>query len=132
MQSVAITSEVVSSNPTRGEVYTIQHYVTKVCQWLTTGRWFSPVSSTNKTDRHDITEILLKVVLNTIILHPRLICVVPFCLSSFDLRLQIVPLVSSTFSYITWRRYFVTDLQYSLLMFYEVDINVHFFVHSFL
>ena len=34
------------------------------------GRWFSPgtlVSSTNKTDRHDITEILLKVTLNTII-----------------------------------------------------------------
>ena len=34
-----------------------------------TGRWSSPgtpVSSTNKTDRHDITEILLKVVLNTI------------------------------------------------------------------
>ena len=26
----------------------------------------TPVSSTNKTDRHDITEILLKVVLNTI------------------------------------------------------------------
>jgi hypothetical protein len=39
----------------------------KVCQWLTTCRWFSqgpPVSSTNKTDRHDITEILLKVALN--------------------------------------------------------------------
>jgi hypothetical protein len=34
-----------------------------------TGRGFSPgppVSSTNKTDRHDITEILLKVALNTI------------------------------------------------------------------
>jgi hypothetical protein len=32
-------------------------------------RWFSPgppVSSTNKTDRHDITEILLKKALNTI------------------------------------------------------------------
>ena len=27
---------------------------------------FSPVSSTNKTDRHDIAEILLKVALNTI------------------------------------------------------------------
>ena len=27
---------------------------------------FSPVSPTNKTDRHDITEIILKVVLNTI------------------------------------------------------------------
>jgi hypothetical protein len=41
----------------------------KFCQWLATGQWFSPgypVSSTNKTDRHDITEILLKVVLNTI------------------------------------------------------------------
>ena len=33
------------------------------------GRWFSPgtqVSSTNKTDRHDLTEILLKVALNAI------------------------------------------------------------------
>ena len=32
----------------------------KVCQWLVTGRWFSlgtPVSSTNKTDHHDIAEI---------------------------------------------------------------------------
>jgi hypothetical protein len=43
----------------------------KVCQYLAAGRWFSPgtpVSSTNKTDRHNITEILLKVVLNTITL----------------------------------------------------------------
>ena len=31
-----------------------------------TGRWFSPVSSTNQTERHDKTEILLKVALNTI------------------------------------------------------------------
>jgi hypothetical protein len=41
----------------------------KVCQWPVTGRWFStgtPVSSTNKTDCNDITEILLKVTLNTI------------------------------------------------------------------
>ena len=38
-------------------------------KWLATGQWFSPgtpVSSTNKTaDRNDITEILLKVALNT-------------------------------------------------------------------
>ena len=43
----------------------------KVCQWLARGRWFSPdtsVSSTNKTDHHDILEILLKVVVNTITL----------------------------------------------------------------
>jgi hypothetical protein len=36
-----------------------------------TGQWFSPgtsVSSTNKTESHDIAEILLKVALNTITL----------------------------------------------------------------
>ena len=38
----------------------------KVCQWLATGQGFSPVSSTKKTDRQDITEILLKVALNNI------------------------------------------------------------------
>ena len=38
----------------------------KISQWLATGRWFSSVSSANKTDGHDITDILLKVVLNTI------------------------------------------------------------------
>ena len=41
----------------------------KVCQWLAVGRWFSPgtpVSSTDKTDGHDITETLLKVALSTI------------------------------------------------------------------
>jgi hypothetical protein len=43
----------------------------KVCQSLVAGQWFSlgiQVSSTNKTDRHNITEILLKVALNTITL----------------------------------------------------------------
>jgi hypothetical protein len=41
----------------------------KVCQLFATGRCFSPgppVSSTNKTDHYDITEILLKVALNII------------------------------------------------------------------
>jgi hypothetical protein len=33
---------------------------------LAHGRWFSPASSTTKTGRHDIAEILLKVALNTI------------------------------------------------------------------
>jgi hypothetical protein len=40
-----------------------------VCQCLAAGRWFSPgrpVSSSNKTERHDIAEILLKVALSTI------------------------------------------------------------------
>jgi hypothetical protein len=41
----------------------------KVYQLLAHGRWFSPGTlaySTTKTGRHDIAEILLKVVLNTI------------------------------------------------------------------
>jgi hypothetical protein len=41
----------------------------EVCQRRATGRWFSPcppVSSINKTDRHEMMEILLKVALNTI------------------------------------------------------------------
>ena len=40
-----------------------------VCQWLATGRWFSPgtpASSTTKTGRRDIIEILLKLALTTI------------------------------------------------------------------
>jgi hypothetical protein len=49
--------------PRSGEMYLIQHYVIKFCQWLAIGQWFSPVSSTNKTDCHDKTEILLKMVL---------------------------------------------------------------------
>jgi hypothetical protein len=43
----------------------------KVCQWLGTGRLFSPgtlYSSTNNPDRHDIIEILLKAAINTITL----------------------------------------------------------------
>jgi hypothetical protein len=35
----------------------------KFDQWFPPG---TPVSSTNKTDRHDVAEILLKVALNTI------------------------------------------------------------------
>jgi len=40
------------------------------------GQWFSPgtpVSSTNKTDHHAITEILLKVALNTITPDPHIL-----------------------------------------------------------
>jgi len=35
----------------------------EVYQLLAHGRWFSPASSTTKTGRHDIAEILLKVAL---------------------------------------------------------------------
>ena len=44
-------------------------YYDKVWQLLAAGQWFSPatpVFSTNKTDRHDITVIFLEGALNTI------------------------------------------------------------------
>jgi hypothetical protein len=57
----------------------------KVCQWLVAGRWFSPgipVFPTNKTERHNIAEILLKVALNTINLTLTLQLVFSFFLSA--------------------------------------------------
>jgi hypothetical protein len=69
MQSLPITTNVVSSNPVHGEVYSMQHYVIKfVCDlrqvdgFLRVLRFSPPI----KLDCHDITEILVKVALNTI------------------------------------------------------------------
>jgi len=62
VQSVPITTKVVCSHSTHAGCTLCD----KICQLLVTGQWFSPstpVSSTNKTDCHDITEILLKVAL---------------------------------------------------------------------
>jgi hypothetical protein len=68
-QSVPITTKDESSNTADGAVYSIQYYVIKFVSAFVTGRWFSPdtpISSTNKTECHYITEILLKVAFNTI------------------------------------------------------------------
>ena len=59
MQSVPITTKVVSSNPVHAKVYSIQHYVIKFVSDMLVVSPGTPVSSTNKTDHHDITEILL-------------------------------------------------------------------------
>ena len=91
MQSVPITTNAVSSNPANGEVYSIQHYVIKFARDLIQHYVIKfardliqhyvikfardlrhlvvfSVSSTNKTDRHAITEILLKVAFKIITL----------------------------------------------------------------
>jgi hypothetical protein len=65
MLSLPITSKVVSLIPEG--ILNIQHYVI-VCWRLAAGQWFFSRYSINKTYRHDITEILLKVALNTITL----------------------------------------------------------------
>jgi hypothetical protein len=62
MQSVPITTKVVSSKPVHDEVYSMQHYVIK----LIVSDLGTPVSSTNKIAGQNITEILMKVLLNTI------------------------------------------------------------------
>ena len=84
MQSVPIITDVVSSNPTQA----IQNHVIKfVSDLRNIGDFFSgtPISSLNKTDRHDIAEILLKVASNTINLKP----------PSLKLSLRCVPRTSS-------------------------------------
>ena len=63
--------QILLSFPAHGKVYSIHYYVIKCVNYLYQLRWFSPGtphSSSNKTDRHDITEIVLKVALNTITL----------------------------------------------------------------
>jgi hypothetical protein len=68
-----ISAHHMISNPVHDEVYSIQHYVIKSVSDLRQVGGFcpgTPVSFTNKTDRRDINEILLKVALNTINLNP--------------------------------------------------------------
>ena len=64
VQSVSITTKVVSSIPANGEVYSIQQYATMFVSDFqqSTDLWFSP----GKIDRHSIIEIMLKVALITI------------------------------------------------------------------
>jgi hypothetical protein len=70
MQSVPITTKVVSSNPTHGKVYSLQLYVMKfvsdlwqVCGFLLLFQFPPPRKLT-----HDITEILFKAALNIVVL----------------------------------------------------------------
>jgi hypothetical protein len=59
----------------------------KVCQLLAAGRWVTPgtlVSYTKKNDRHDVTEILLKVAINTINLNHNQVSYSGSCLHLID------------------------------------------------
>ena len=65
VQSVPITTDDVSSTPEHGEVYLIQHYVIKFVSDLRQVSDFLRFPQQIRIVRHDITEILLKVALNT-------------------------------------------------------------------
>jgi hypothetical protein len=65
---ISYHTKVVSVNPIHGEVYSIQNHVIQFVSDLRQVGGFSPgtpMFSTNKTNRHDITEILLRVALST-------------------------------------------------------------------
>jgi hypothetical protein len=64
MQSVLFTTDVLSSNLDQDEVYNIMWSSLSLTYDRSVAA--APASSTNKTDRHDITQILLKGALNTI------------------------------------------------------------------
>jgi hypothetical protein len=72
-----ITTNVVNSNLIHGEVFSMQHNAMKFVSDLRQVGGFlrcTAVSSANKTDHHDITDILLKVALNTITLARKGLC----------------------------------------------------------
>ena len=71
MESVPITTNVVSSNLIHGKVYSIQHYMIKFVSDLRQVSGFLrvfrfPPSKKIDSRSHDITKILLKLALNTI------------------------------------------------------------------
>jgi hypothetical protein len=71
-----------------------------VGKWLGIDRWFSsgtPVSSTNKNDRRDIFEILLKVALNIINLKPNERTI--SCLSVYIYHTKFLPDCHKTFDH---------------------------------
>ena len=98
----------MSSNPVHDEVYSIQHYVIKfVSDLRQVAVFFSGtlVSSINKTDGHEIAEILFKMALNTINPNPspnpnpvKFICPSHFWRSNYSIGVfQQIYKLSSTF-----------------------------------
>jgi hypothetical protein len=79
--------------------YTIMH------MWLATGQLFSPgtlLSSTNKTDHHDIAEILLKLALSTITLTPSTRILVYYSFSIYEwIRCRTIKNIKYFFSNLT-------------------------------
>jgi len=69
MQSVHISNNGVSSNTARGEDYTIQHNVIKfVSEFRQVGGFLRVLTSSNKSDGHNLTEISLNMALSIIAL----------------------------------------------------------------
>jgi hypothetical protein len=69
MQSVPITTKVVSSSPAQEEMYSILYHGMKFVSYLQLVGGFSGYSGPpKKTDHHETNGIMFKVALNTIVL----------------------------------------------------------------
>jgi hypothetical protein len=82
-----------------------------ICQWLAADQWFSlctPVSSTNKTDHHDIAEILLKVTLNTITLTP------PYLFHHWQMKTCFIKMIKEKWFFFLWK----VDIQYNIVKYF--------------
>jgi hypothetical protein len=66
VQSVPITTKVVSSNPVHGEMYSIQHVIKSDSDLRQIDGFLRDLRFPPPIKLHDITEILLNVALNTI------------------------------------------------------------------
>ena len=86
MQSVPITTKVLSSNPVHAEVYSIQHYVISLS--VTYDR--SMVSSTSKTDCQDIAKVLLKAALKPTIKFISIVVQCTYFILTMDMRLCVM------------------------------------------
>jgi hypothetical protein len=71
IQPMFITNEICEFDSHQRQCATCTKYCDTICQLLLDGFPDTPVSSINKTDSHDITEILLKVALKY---HSPLLC----------------------------------------------------------
>ena len=114
----------MGSNPAHGNVYSIQHLVFKFVIDLRQVGGFLRIllaSFTNKTNRHDITEILLKVALNTITLT----------------QYAYLPSKTSNSKYVDFLKFAIFAVQLQFPLWYEgrtlmdnVDITIDEFVKS--
>ena len=96
----------------------------KVCQWLASGRWWvspsTPLSSTKTNNRHDMTDILLKVALKHHKPKPN-----PFIFTFPKIRSFMKRRIScSSWSFFTWNSFLKASLGF-LISIYHMLKHVH-------
>ena len=125
--------KIMFPSPSSWRVYSIQHYVI-VCQSFDAGLQFSPctpISSTNKTDRHYITEILLKVAMNIITsqMHPPIKLTISntFIVRIYSIHRQFVHEINLTKGHTQTTQQRISS-HLSLRFYYILTVSRHFYI----